>query len=392
MSTKKKTNNKSADITTQSYPIKSIHPIFHPHIRRQHSHHGQKVPAHIRKINLALQGGGAHGAYTWGVLDRLLEDERIEIESISGTSAGGMNAAILVDGYIKNGRQGAKEGLRTFWHKISEMAQYSPLHNSPLQGITHDWNLDSSPFFVMFDIISRLFSPYQMNPFNINPLRDMIEEMVDFKSLQKTELIHLFVTATSVATGQPHIFHHKELTADALMASACLPSMFHAVDIQNHHYWDGGYAGNPSIWPLAYIAETSDIVVVEINPVIRKETPINANDINNRINEISFNASLIAEIKSIHFINDLIDENNILSDKYRKLNIHLIRSPDAMLELNTSSKLNTSLAFLEYLHGLGRKAADEWIKKNFDYLGSKSSIDMHDAYLKHIKHPFWNSF
>jgi NTE family protein len=212
--------------------------------------------------------------------------------------------------------------------------------------------------------------------------------MIDFEALQTTELMHLFVTATSVATGQPHIFHHKELTADALMASACLPSMFHAVDIQNHHYWDGGYAGNPSIWPLAYISETSDIVVVEINPVMRKETPINANDINNRINEISFNASLIAEIKSIHFINDLIDENDILSDKYRKLHIHLINSPEEMLSLNASSKLNTSLEFIEYLYYLGRKAAEKWITKNFDYLGNESSIDIHDAYLRHIKHPF----
>lgn len=369
------------------------HTILNPHIKRHHSHHGLRpVPPHVRKINLALQGGGAHGAYTWGVLDRLLEDERIEIESVSGTSAGGMNAAILVDGYLKNGRQGAKEGLAKFWHKISEMGKFSPLHNSPLQGVTHDWNLDSSPFFVMFDVFSRLLSPYQMNPLNINPLKDVIEEMIDFKALQKTELIHLFITATSVSTGQPHIFHHKELTSDALMASACLPSMFHAVDIQNHHYWDGGYAGNPSIWPLAYISETSDIVVVEINPVIRKEIPTSANDINNRINEISFNASLISEIKSIHFINQLIDENNILSDKYRKLHIHLIRAAEEMLDLNASSKLNTSLEFIEFLHCLGRKAADKWIEANFDCLGNQSSIDMHDSYLKHIKHPFWHSF
>ncbi len=372
-------------ITTRNH-----HSVFNPHLKRVHPHHGKrKFADDIRRITLALQGGGAHGAYTWGVLDRLLEDERIEIESVSGTSAGGMNAALLVDGYIKNGRQGAKDALAKFWVKVAEIGQMNPLTNSPLQGITHNWNLDSSPMFAMYDLFSRLFSPYQINPLNINPLKSVVEEMMDFKALQKSDLIPLFITATSIETGQPHIFHHKEITSDALMASACLPTMFQAVSVEDHYYWDGGFAGNPSIWPLAYISETSDIVVVEINPVVRKEIPRNANEITNRVNEISFNASLIAEIKSIHFINQLIEENHISSDIYRKLHIHLIRAADEMLDLNASSKMNTSLDFIQYLHKLGRKSAEKWIKHNFKYLGDTSSIDIHDSYLKHIKHPFW---
>jgi len=342
-----------------------------------------------RKINLALQGGGTHGAYTWGVLDRLLEDDRLIIEGVSGTSAGGMNAAIMVDGYIKNGRQGAKDALYTFWQNISNMAQHNPLHNPNLLGMPKScWNLDSSPAYIFFDIITRIFSPYQINPFNINPLKDLIEDLIDFETLQSSNLINLFVTATSVSTGQPHIFHHKQITSDTLMASSCLPSMFQAIEINNDHYWDGGYAGNPSIWPLTYNSQTTDIVIVEINPVIRKEIPLKGSDIINRINEISFNASLIAEIKSIDFINNLIDENHLVTKKYRKLHIHLIESAEEMLELNASSKLNTSWDFLSYLHQLGRKSAQKWLDKNFDCLGNSSSADIHNTYLNHAKHPF----
>ncbi|MES2215371.1 MAG: patatin-like phospholipase family protein [Pseudomonadota bacterium] len=341
-----------------------------------------------RLVSLALQGGGSHGAYTWGVLDRLLEEENLEIEGISGTSAGAMNAAVMVDGYIKNGRPGAKEGLRNFWSEVSRMGQYSPMHNSPFPGTPNNWNLDSSPAFVMFDIFTRLFSPYQINPMNINPLKNIVENLIDFDALQKSNMIDLFVTATSVTTGQPHVFHHKEITIDTIMGSACLPSMFQAVKIGDDHYWDGGYAGNPSIWPLTYHSDTSDIVVVEINPVKRETLPMNGNDVANRVNEIAFNASLISEIRSIHLINTLIEKKHVSTDRYRKLHIHLVEAPDSMLELNASSKVNTSWEFLEHLKELGRKSAEKWLKLNFEHLGVKSSVDIYDTYLKHRKHPF----
>ena len=339
----------------------------------------------VRMVSLALQGGGSHGAYTWGVLDRLLDEDSIEIEAISGTSAGGMNAAVMIDGYIKNGKDGAKKALKDFWTAISELGKYSPVNNPPLQNITRDWNLDSNPTFIMLDIFTRLFSPYQSNPMNINPLRDLIEEMIDFNALQNSNLIDLFVTATSVTTGQPHVFHHKEITSETLMASACLPSMFQAVKVKDDYYWDGGYAGNPSIWPLTYKSKTSDIIVVVINPVLRKAIPKNGNEVINRLNEIAFNASLIAEIRSIHLINKLIDKKYITTDKYRTLHMHLLEAAQEMLELNASSKLNTSWDFFVYLHNLGRKSADTWLKKHFTSLGVKSSADVHHAYFKHRK-------
>ncbi|MEI7668630.1 MAG: patatin-like phospholipase family protein [Pseudomonadota bacterium] len=342
----------------------------------------------VKKINLALQGGGAHGAYTWGVLDRILEEERLEIEGISGTSAGAMNAAILVDGYIKNGRNGAKEALETFWHTISEMGEASPIQHAPFQKFIKMWNMDWSPTFLFYDIITRLFSPYQTNPFNINPLQEIIAKTIDFENLRKSDSIKLFVAATSVTTGQPKIFGTKEMTPDAVMASACLPFLFQSVEINNDYYWDGGYMGNPSIWPLTYNCVSKDILIVEINPIVRKEKPTEAKDIINRLNEISFNSSLIAEMRAINFVNKLIDDNHLQNNKeYKKLNIHLISSPEEMLKMNASSKMNASWDFFCHLHTLGRNAADKWIKENFDKIGVDSSINIEEVFLALVKQP-----
>lgn len=340
-----------------------------------------------KKVNLSLQGGGAHGAYTWGVLDRLLEDERIIIEGVSGTSAGAMNAAVLVDGYERDGRKGAREELDKFWRAVSELGKTSPVQHFPLQKMFQNWNMDWSPAYMFFDVLTRVFSPYILNPLNINPLRDLLEKTIDFKRIRKSDAIHLFVTATSVTTGQPKIFGHKELTADSLMASACLPFMFQAVELEGDYLWDGGYMGNPAIWPLTYNCESSDIIIVEINPIIRREKPTKGKDIINRLNEISFNSSLIAEIKAIDFVNKLIDENHLKSDKYRKLNIHQIASTEEMSKLNASSKMNASWDFFCYLHDLGRNAADKWLTENFDKIGVCSSVDVEKAFLAEGKHP-----
>ena len=348
-------------------------------------------PSEQRKINLSLQGGGAHGAYTWGVLDRILEDERIVIEGVSGTSAGAMNAAVMVDGYERAGRKGAKEALENFWTSVSELGELGPIQHAPFQKMFNQWNLDWSPSYAFFDIFTRLFSPYVTNPLNINPLKDILVNSIDFKRLQETDLIHLFVTATSVTTGQPRIFNRTEITADSLMASACLPFMFQAVEIEGDYFWDGGYMGNPAIWPLTYHCESNDIVIVEINPVVRREKPTEAKDIINRLNEISFNSSLISEIRAIHFVNKLLDENHLDSDKYRKLHLHLIASTEEMQGLNASSKLNASWEFFSYLKDMGRTAADKWIKENFHMLGVASSVDIEQAFLAQVKHPHMRS-
>lgn len=341
-----------------------------------------------KKINLALQGGGAHGAYTWGVLDRLLEDERIDIEGISGTSAGAMNAVILVDGYMKNGRQGAREALSTFWHSVNEIGKLSPLQHAPCQKFFGLWNMDWSPGYIFFDVLTRLFSPYQTNPLNVNPLQEIVKKSVDFDRIRQCDAIKLFIAATSVTTGQAKIFGTSEITADAIMASACLPFMFQAVEIKDDYYWDGGYVGNPSIWPLTYHCESKDILIVEVNPIIRREKPAEAKDIINRLNEISFNTSLIAEMRAVNFVNRLIDDNHLANNgKYSKINIHLISSAGQMSKMNASSKLNTSWEFLSYLHELGREQASIWIRESFDTVGVDSSVDIEEVFLAHVKNP-----
>ena len=340
-----------------------------------------------RKVNLSLQGGGSHGAYTWGVLDRLLEDERIIIEGVSGTSAGAMNAAVMVDGYERAGREGARTSLATFWKRVSEAGKFGPVQHAPMQKQLQQWNLDWSPAYTICDMMTRLFSPYVLNPLNINPLKDILNDLIDFDRLQKSDAMHLFIAATSVTTGQPRIFSHEEITADALMASACLPFMFQAVEIGDDYLWDGGYMGNPAIWPLTYHCETSDIIIVEINPVARHTKPTEGKDIINRLNEISFNSSLIAEVRAIHFVNRLIDDNHLSSEKYRKLHLHLIASTEQMTKLNASSKMNTSWEFLTYLHELGRAAADQWITDHLHQVGVESSVDVEEAFLAEVKHP-----
>jgi NTE family protein len=345
-------------------------------------------PRTTKKINLALQGGGAHGAYTWGVLDRLLEEKHLEIDGISGTSAGAVNAAVLADGFIKDGREGARKALDTFWYNVSMLGHLSPLPQAPMQKLLNLWNMDWSPSFAFFDVITRIFSPYQTNPMNINPLRAVVEESIDFKRLRETDGIKLFVTATSVTTGQPRIFSHNELTVDAVMASACLPFLFQAVEIDGDCYWDGGYMGNPAIWPLTYYCESTDVIIVEINPIIREGVPKEGKDIINRLNEISFNASLVAEMRAINFVNKLINANHLKDNKdYRQMHIHLIESAAEMSKMNASSKLNVSWDYFCYLHNLGRDAAGKWLDKNFDALGERSSVDIAEAFLGHVQHP-----
>ena len=342
----------------------------------------------VKTINLAVQGGGAHGAYSWGVLDRILEDERIKIEGISGTSAGAMNATVMVDGYDKGGREGARKALAEFWFKVSEIGKFSPVQHAPFQRFFKLWNMDWSPAYGFFDIMTRMFSPYQVNPFNINPLQEVVKSTVDFKRIQEAKCVKLFIAATSVTTGQAKIFGNKEITADAVMASACLPFLFQAEEIDGDYYWDGGYVGNPSLWPLTYNCESSDILVIEINPLVRPEKPTEGKDIINRLNEISFNSSLVAEMRAINFVNKLIDENHLKNTgRYKKLNIHMISSPDEMAKMNASSKLNASWDFFTYLHKLGYEAADKWMDANFDKIGVDSSIDIESTFLSYVKHP-----
>lgn len=334
-----------------------------------------------KTLNLALQGGGSHGAYSWGVLDRLLEESDITIAALSGTSAGAMNAAVLVDGFVRNGVDGAKESLHHFWHNMSQLALFSPLQSNMTERVYDPWNLDHTLGYQFFDHLSRFFSPYELNPLNLNPLRDVLEESLDVGRMQSCSTMRLFVTATNVHTGQPRVFSCDEVSVDALLASACLPFMFQAVTIDGEDYWDGGYTGNPAIWPLIYHSTCKDVLLVQINPVRQRETPKNATEIINRMQEISFNSSLIAEMRAIHFVSKLVHEGSLKDPHYREMRMHMMARPEEMMALNTSSKLNATWAFFQYLHGLGREACEVWLAVHKPDIGVKSSLDIEKTFL-----------
>jgi NTE family protein len=335
----------------------------------------------VKCINLALQGGGAHGAYTWGVLDRLLEDERLEVEAISGTSAGAMNAAVFADGMGRGGRDEARRALEVFWTNISQAAQTGPLQPSPFDQLASGWNLDHSAAFVAFDMLTRMLSPYQLNPMNLNPLRGALEKSIDFARLEGCRKVKLFISTTNVKTGKVRVFKSGEITADVLLASACLPFLFQAVTIDDEPYWDGGYMGNPAIFPLIYGAETPDVVIVQVNPLGCDRVPTTATEIMNRVNEISFNSSLMREMRAISFVTDLIDDGKLDSDKYKRINVHWIEAETQMRGLGVSSKLNARMDFLLHLKQIGRQTAAEWIDGHFDAIGKRSTINIMQKFL-----------
>jgi NTE family protein len=335
-----------------------------------------------KSINLALQGGGSHGAFTWGVLDRLLEDERLVIEGVSGTSAGAMNAAVLAYGMMEGGREGAREMLSRFWGAISDGARFSLFQPSWLDRMIAPGNLDFSPWFQTFDFMTRLWSPYDLNPLELHPIRDVLGAMVDFDKLRAHRGVKLFISTTNVRSGKIRVFTHDELTIDVLLASACLPLLFRAVEIEGEPYWDGGYMGNPAIFPLVYECESPDVVLVEINPLGCLETPHNSREILNRMHDISFNATLMREMRSIAFVTRLIDEH-YLNDRtdFRRVLFHMIDAEPKLRRLGASSRFNCDSAFLEMLRDLGRETAGVWLARTFDRIGSESSIDIHDMFL-----------
>ncbi len=336
-----------------------------------------------KTINLALQGGGAHAAFAWGVLDRLLEDERINIEGISATSAGGMNGACVAYGMAIGGRQAARTTLSDFWGRVADAACWSPLQPSWYDRLARNWGLEWSPSFPAFDMIGRLLSPYEFNPLNLNPLRDALAESVDFDELKKpTSPVRLFLAATNVRTGKVKIFQGTEICAEAVLASACLPFLFQAVEIDGEHYWDGGYTANPAIFPLIYSCVSRDVVVVHINPIERLELPRTAHDILNRVNEISFNSSLMREMRVIQFCNEMIESGQLeQGGRVKPMLIHAISADELMMRLGTKSKLNAERSFLAYLRDHGRSHADMWLQATFENLGQRSTVDIQSRYL-----------
>jgi len=331
-------------------------------------------------VDLALQGGGAHGAFTWGVLDRLLEETWLRIEGVSGTSAGAMNAAILADGFAASGAEGARKALETYWGHVSEAARFSPLQRTPVDKVLGRWTLDHSPMFHFVDMMSRLFSPYQFNPGGGNALSPILDKEINFERLRNSP-IKVFITATNVRTGRPRVFRNADITPQVLIASACLPTLFQAVEIDGESYWDGGYSGNPTLVPLVSELTSDDTILIPINPVERPDTPTTPAEILNRLNEVSFNAVLIKELYMMALLRrnaaklaapPLVDPEGA---HWARMRVHIVRN-SVMNKLGYSSKLNAEWAFLSMLKEEGRKAAEEFLIAHGNDLGKISTLDI----------------
>jgi NTE family protein len=330
-----------------------------------------------KSVNLALQGGGSHGAFTWGVLDRLLEDDGVRIAGLSGTSAGAMNAAVVAMGLADGGPEAARAALARFWRSVSDAAVASPIRRSPLAVLTGDWSLDHSPGYLAADLLSRVASPYDLNPAGFNPLRALIEAEVDFERVRQCDSVALHVAATCVETGRPRVFDGPEITADVVLASACLPTLFHAVKIGDRHYWDGGFVGNPVLYPFFKSSPADDIVIIQINPVVRPGLPRSAREIADRVNEITFNSALLAELRAIGFVHRLLERGRLTrADGYRDMRVHMIEARKALRPLGASSKLNAEWPFLRRLFEIGRTAAERWLTRNRADLGERSTLDL----------------
>jgi NTE family protein len=326
-------------------------------------------------VNLALQGGGSHGAFTWGVLDRLLEEKRLKFEGITATSAGAVNAVVLADGLAAGGREGAREALRLYWKKVSEISSRGIFKTDKANS---DFGLENSPGFLFVESLTFFASPYQMNPLNYNPIRDLLAEAINFERVRQQRAVKLFICATNVQTAKAKIFAGKDLGVEHVLASACLPLMMHAVEVDGEFYWDGSYAGNPAIFPLVYDCEARDIIMVHITPAERPGVPTTSPAIMNRTQEISFNTSLIREMRTIAFLNKLIDNDRVSGAK--RMLMHLIEAEDLIRGFSWSSRLNGDWDFLMHLHEMGRERADKWLATNFDHLGKKSTVDLEAKY------------
>lgn len=322
-------------------------------------------------VELALQGGGSHGAFTWGVLDRLLEEPQIEFAGLSGASAGAVNAVVMADGLLDGGREGARAALRGFWKRVGDAAAMNPLRMNPF-----------AAFFG--DMMTQVVSPYQFNPFNLNPLRSILAASVDFERLRGHDTPRVFISATAVATGRLRVFRRDELDADRVMASACLPALFQAVHVDGEAYWDGGYVGNPALLPLVRESPAHDLIVVQVNPVLRASAPTRAPDILDRINEISFNSSLMHEMQTIAMLKELIEAEGVPGHRYQErlfqqldaLRVHRIHGDAELLELGARSRLDAGPALLRQLFEFGRGAADAWLSHHRRHLGLRSSVDL----------------
>ncbi len=349
-------------------------------------------------VNLALQGGGSHGAFTWGVLDALLEDGRVALDGISGTSAGAMNAVALAHGFATSQgrlnadpREAARQSLASFWEGIVNLGALSEAQRAPFDVLFGRVGVTDSPAGLWANAVSNFWSqtvsPYQSNPFDINPLRKFLKQQVDFDQLARLKGLKVFVVATRVSTGKAEVFSGRRLTVDAVMASACLPMLFQAVEIEGDHFWDGGYSGNPAIHPLIFHCDSSDIILVQINPIKRDKLPTSGAAIMDRVNEITFNAALIAEMRAIDFVKRLLAEGKLDPTHYKNILMHRIDGGEKLEALTASTKTSVTAKLINELRDMGRASAKAWLHKHFDALGVEGTVNIAHDYLDDLRVP-----
>lgn len=339
-------------------------------------------------VNLALQGGGSHGAFTWGCLDALLADGRIAPDGISGTSAGAMNAVAFAHGWLQGRKdrcESARESLAAFWNGVVQMTALTNLQRMPFDLLFGAWRASGAASKIWGETVAKFFSPYQTNPLDINPLRDFLESHIDFERIAQARDIKLFIAATHVTSGKAEIFSGNRVTAQAVMASACLPMIFQAVEIDGAQYWDGGYCANPAIHPLFKRCDSHDVLLIQINPVMRETLPRSAREIMDRMTEMSFNASLLAEMRAIDFVNRLMAQGRLDATKYKEVFMHRIDGGEELEALGASTKTNTHDGFIRGLYELGFERGSQWLKKHYDALGKKSSINIARDYLDDVR-------
>ncbi|MFN3931451.1 MAG: patatin-like phospholipase family protein [Brevundimonas sp.] len=345
----------------------------------------RKPPAPERKaVSLALQGGGSHGAFQWGVLDRLLEEDRLDFRAVTASSAGAMNAAALISGLETGGAEGARARLDLLWREVNLSGGRNVFGDSSIwsAALTPGW-LKETSLWRSAETAAMSMSPYQFNPFNLNPLKRVLDNAIDFEAVQASP-IRLFVAATAVRRGRARLFQNAEITDQVLLASACLPHLFQAVEIDGEPYWDGGYLANPALWPLFAADTPDDILLLPLNPFVREESPRAAGEIMDRLNEIVFNAPLVAELRTIALVLDMIEEGRMKrtgEDRYRRLRLHAIEPGPWVGDLALSSKFNTEWTFLNDLKSRGREAAGQWLEHCIDHVGENSSIDIKSRFL-----------
>jgi NTE family protein len=332
--------------------------------------------AGFKTVNLALQGGGAYGAFTWGVLDGLLQDDRIDFEAISGTSAGAMNAVVLADGLMRDGVDGARSRLHAFWRGVSQEGARSGAAGEIVQSMLGFWEMPGFSPLAYFEHLAGMMSPYRTNPLSINPLRGILEELVDFDKVRANDALKLFVSATNVRDGKIRVFSGEEITVDAILASACLPYLFQAVEIGGEAYWDGGYTGNPALFPFFTETACADILLIQVNPLRRETVPTTSQAIVERVAEITFNASLLREFRAIDFVNRLMDENRVDPKRYKRNRLHRIDATAALAGFASPSKLDTSWRFFEELHAAGLAAARKWLTAHYADIGVRATVDL----------------